>query len=89
MAGLFLTFCIEYVAHRWVDKKRHMFERPRAVAQTAGQKDASDANISDADSNEHQYSPASLTLNTSVMEAGIIFHSICKSYYRKMLLQHS
>lgn len=80
MAGLFLTFLIEYIAHRWVDRKRHMFERPKANAgEPNGQKDGSDANTSEASSAEHQYSPASLTLNTTIMEAGIIFHSIRKS----------
>jgi zinc transporter 1/2/3 len=53
IAGLFITFIIEYIAHRWVD-------------------------LSESSSSEQHYSPKSLTLNTTVMEAGIIFHSICK-----------
>lgn len=77
MAGLFLTFLIEYIAHRWIDRKRHMFERSGA-GETSGQKDASNANVSEESSLEHKYAPASLTLNTTIMEAGIIFHSICK-----------
>lgn len=86
MAGLFVTFIIEYVAHRWVDRKRHMFERaqPQRV-EPSNQKDASEGNLSEASSAEEHYVPKSLTLNTTVMEAGIIFHSIRKSCPRLML----
>jgi len=79
IAGLFITFIIEYIAHRWIDRKRHMFEKS-PVAQPTTQKDATEANLSEASSNEEHFASKSLTLNTAVMEAGIIFHSIRKSY---------
>jgi zinc transporter 1/2/3 len=82
IAGLFITFIIEYIAHRWVDRKRHMFERPSttnpATAESSAPKEASEGTLSESSSSEQHYSPKSLTLNTTVMEAGIIFHSICK-----------
>lgn len=81
MAGLFLTFLIEYIAHRWVDKKRHIFERSRAIEATrSAQKDAgtSDAPLSEVSSAEQHYPVNAISLNTSIMEAGIIFHSICE-----------
>jgi zinc transporter 1/2/3 len=78
IAGLFITFIIEYIAHRWIDRKRHMFERPN-TAQLTTQKDATDANVSESSSHsEENFKSKSLTLNTAVMEAGIIFHSIRK-----------
>lgn len=80
IAGLFITFIIEYIAHRWVDRKRHMFEKSPApnVAETNAQKEASEGTLSEASSSEQHYTPKSLTMNTTVMEAGIIFHSIRK-----------
>jgi zinc transporter 1/2/3 len=81
IAGLFTTFIIEYVAHRWIDRKRHMFERT-STPQSTVQKDATEANLSEASSNEEHFASKSLTLNTAVMEAGIIFHSICKDISR-------
>jgi len=79
IAGLFTTFIIEYVAHRWIDRKRHMFERT-GTAQPVIQKNSTEANLSEASSREEHYASKSLTLNTAVMEAGIIFHSICKRH---------
>ena len=79
IAGLFTTFIIEYVAHRWIDRKRHMFERT-STPQSTAQKDATEANLSEASSNEEHFASKSLTLNTAVMEAGIIFHSIRKRH---------
>jgi hypothetical protein len=80
IAGLFITFIIEYIAHRWIDRKRHMFERPGA-AQPVAQKDATDANLSESSSHsDENFMSKSLTLNTAVMEAGIIFHSIRKPH---------
>jgi zinc transporter 1/2/3 len=80
IAGLFVTFMIEYIAHRWVDRKRHMFERSSASdpanAQPNAQKEASEGTLSESSSAEQRYTPKSLALNTTVMEAGIIFHSI-------------
>ena len=78
IAGLFITFIIEYIAHRWIDRKRHMFERARVIQPTT-RKDATEANLSEASSNEEHIASRSLTMNTAVMEAGIIFHSIRKS----------
>jgi hypothetical protein len=84
IAGLFITFIIEYIAHRWVDRKRHMFEKPSTTARSNpepnAQKEASEGTLSETDSSEQHYSPNSLALNTAVMEAGIIFHSICGFY---------
>lgn len=80
IAGLFITFIIEYIAHRWIDRKRHMFERP-SNAEPVAQKDSADANLSESSSHsEENFMSKSLTLNTAVMEAGIIFHSIRKPY---------
>jgi zinc transporter 1/2/3 len=80
IAGLFITFIIEYIAHRWVDRKRHMFERSNATspatAEPNAQKETSEGTSSESSSSEQNYTPKSLTLNTTVMEAGIIFHSI-------------
>jgi hypothetical protein len=80
IAGLFITFVIEYIAHRWVDRKRHMFERSNATnpatAESNAQKETSEGTLSELSSPEQHYTPKSLTLNTTVMEAGIIFHSI-------------
>ena len=81
IAGLFVTFIIEYVAHRWIDRKRHMFERSPPVPvvnaeETNRQKEASEGTLSESSSAEAHYTPNSLALNTAVMEAGIIFHSI-------------
>lgn len=81
IAGLFVTFIIEYIAHRWVDKKRHMFERssPAPVVSAEepnNQKGASEGTLSESSSAEAHYTPKSIALNTAVMEAGIIFHSI-------------
>lgn len=79
IAGLFITFIIEYIAHRWIDRKRHMFEKPQApgavTTDPKTQKEASEGTLSETSSSEH-YTPKSLALNTAVMEAGIIFHSI-------------
>lgn len=83
MAGLFVTFIIEYVAHRWVDRKRHIFERSQPqTAVSSNQKDITEGNLSEASSTQEHYVPKSLTLNTTIMEAGIIFHSIRESYPR-------
>lgn len=80
IAGLFITFIIEYIAHRWIDRKRHMFERP-SNAEPVAQKDSADANLSESSSHsEENFMSKSLTLNTAVMEAGIIFHSIRKPH---------
>lgn len=80
IAGLFVTFIIEYVAHRWIDRKRHMFEKRSAsapaTAEANTQKEASEGTLSETSSSEQHYTPKSLALNTAVMEAGIIFHSI-------------
>jgi zinc transporter 1/2/3 len=80
IAGLFITFIIEYIAHRWVDRRRHMFERSPATGanpeEANRQKEASEGTLSESSSSETHYTPNSLTLNTTVMEAGIIFHSV-------------
>jgi hypothetical protein len=80
IAGLFITFIIEYIAYRWVDRKRHMFEKSCTTGgsnpESDTQKEASKGTLSETGSSEQHYSPKSLALNTAVMEAGIIFHSI-------------
>jgi hypothetical protein len=57
-----------------------MFEKPCTTARNNPapntQKEASEGTLSDTGSSEQHYSPKSLALNTAVMEAGIIFHSI-------------
>lgn len=70
MAGLFLTFLIEFVAHRYSHKK------------TLGSRQSTSPSpdSKDAEAAAPKETPVSTTttLNTTVMEAGIIFHSIRK-----------
>lgn len=71
MAGLFLTFLIEYVAHRVSSRKDAVAQQPFHPA---------DAKDTEAASEEVQQAekavPQNLTLKTTIMEAGIIFHSV-------------
>ncbi|KAK5714349.1 high-affinity Zn(2+) transporter zrt1 [Elasticomyces elasticus] len=70
MAGLFLTFIIEYVAHRVSNRN----------TSTTTQPSTSDPKTTDVASEDSlrptNTAPQNLTLATTIMEAGIIFHSL-------------
>jgi zinc transporter 1/2/3 len=72
MAGLFLTFIVEYVTHRMITRnKRSVVEQTDRP--TNGKH--AEAVAEELTSTERDV-PQNLTLATTIMEAGIIFHSV-------------
>jgi len=70
ISGLFLTFLIEYIARRWSDRRAR--ESVQAPVATESSKVTESAL-------KGMPLPDHLTLKTTVMEVGIVFHSICKA----------
>ncbi|EFW15107.1 conserved hypothetical protein [Coccidioides posadasii str. Silveira] len=79
MAGLFLTFLLEYFGHRVMASRiRPESDREGSVSsstQQANQKDSS-TTCAVAPEMSHQHAPRSDKLSVILMEAGIVFHSI-------------
>ncbi|KAK3635825.1 high-affinity Zn(2+) transporter zrt1 [Elasticomyces elasticus] len=70
MAGLFLTFIIEYIAHR-------VSNRNISITTEPGTSDPKPTDVASEDSlRPKNTAPQNLTLATTIMEAGIIFHSL-------------
>lgn len=74
MAGIFITFFIEFVAHRVGGGHSHGMVGAAPPTRSDSKADASDVAQSEVEASNGR----TLVINTAVIEAGIIFHSIRK-----------
>jgi zinc transporter 1/2/3 len=84
MAGLFLSFLIDYLGARFVQwrQSKRVVESPEIAAigsdQESATKSTASATPHHAHGSMHQASPMEAKINVYNLEAGIVFHSICK-----------
>lgn len=76
MAGLFLSFIVEYVAHRFVHARQVTTQHTTVEADKETQTSTPDGSTTSVVVTEHQKQKAD-ALNALVLESGIIFHSLC------------
>lgn len=72
MAGIFVTFLIEFVAHRFAGGRSPGTTGAESPSRSDGKANGSGAEPDDAEGSTGR----TLLINTAVIEAGIIFHSI-------------
>lgn len=75
MAGLFLSFIVEYVAHRFVHARQVTTQHTTVEADKETQISTPDGSTTSVVVTEHQKQKAD-ALNALVLESGIIFHSL-------------
>ncbi|KAF2720953.1 ZIP zinc transporter [Polychaeton citri CBS 116435] len=77
MAGLFITFVLEKVTHHLYLGRGQISSKQSISTSNNASKGITDKDITDAEIAEvKEYQNKQLTMSASVMEAGIIFHSI-------------
>jgi zinc transporter 1/2/3 len=94
MAGLFLSFLIDYISKRfllWRQGKRSGQDAEATTPPASDAKTASPANSAVIPSDKHAehvdlHSDADAKINVLVLEAGIIFHSLRTSLHRSHML---
>lgn len=72
MAGIFITFLIEFVAHRVAGGHSHGMMGAISPRRSDDKGDSSDAERVEVEGSTGR----TMVINTAVIEAGIIFHSI-------------
>ena len=77
MAGMFLTFVVEFTAHRLAGGHGHGHDAVDAAS--PAQSESKDDIPNSERAAIAGSSGRSLIINTAIIEAGIIFHSISKS----------
>ena len=83
LAGLFVTFLLEYIAHRFIVRRNTLSSngndgdggspRPEKMAANSVITPGHDIHAATG------YERANSAVNVVMMEAGVIFHSICKT----------
>ena len=82
MAGLLVTFLIELLAHRVFGKRNAIDSATLSVGN-----DKSPASSERDVATVEKAQARAITINTAVIEAGIIFHSICEFSSSQIILE--
>ena len=79
MAGLFISFLVEYISHRFLDSRKKATVQTVVEGDKETQTQSRDSSASPSHINEHQQNKVD-ALNALVLESGIIFHSLRKFF---------
>lgn len=82
MAGIFLTFVIEYFSHRLVDRRKpparvSPASSPVVASEASAKPEAAEEGSASVSAGRQEIAGPDDPWSVTVMEAGIIFHSIC------------
>ena len=91
MAGIFVTFVIEYFSHRLVDSQKKKKATARSLSESSVTASGGSAKppgdtVAAEEGSVGEQVVVDNTRSVAIMEAGIIFHSICKRPHLPLLL---